>query len=102
MRIKAIAIALGAASVLAAGSVSAADGKAVYDSVCKMCHDTGMAGAPKTGDKAAWVDRIAQGMDVLNDHAIKGFKGMPPKGARPSLSDEEVIAATKYMIDASK
>ncbi len=101
MRIKAIAAALGAAAVLTAGVVSA-DGKATYDSVCKMCHGTGMAGAPKTGDKAAWADRIAQGTDVLNDHAIKGFKGMPPKGARPSLSDEEVIAATAYMIDASK
>ncbi len=101
MRIKAIAAALGAAAVLTVGVVSA-DGQATYESVCKMCHDTGMAGAPKTGDKAAWADRIAQGTDVLNDHAIKGFKGMPPKGARPSLSDEEVIAATAYMVGKSK
>ncbi len=29
-------------------------GEQVYGQVCKTCHDTGLAGSPKLGDKAAW------------------------------------------------
>lgn len=94
---------------MGAGTVStvqAADGKKVFDQVCMMCHKTGVAGAPKFGDKAAWAPRVAQGMDVLYEHAIKGFKGkkgvMPPKGGRSNLSDDEVKAAVGYMVDNAK
>ena len=41
------------------------DGATVYNSVCGACHGTGVAGAPKAGDKAAWAPRIAQGNDAL-------------------------------------
>src|SRR5690242_9199978 len=33
-------------------------GEQVYAQVCKACHETGLAGAPKIGDKAAWSPRI--------------------------------------------
>lgn len=94
-----------AAGLMISASASAADGKVVFESVCKMCHGTGVGGAPKLGDKAAWEPRIAQGMETLDTHAIKGFKGkalMPPKGGRASLSDDEVKAAVQYMVDAAK
>ena len=62
--------------------------------------------APKTGDKAAWKARIAQGDKVLNEHAIKGFKGstgfMPAKGGRADLSDADVKSAVAYMVAQSK
>ena len=81
-------------------------GKTVYDTACVVCHQTGVGGAPKIGDKAAWADRIAQGEATLADHAIKGFQGktgmMPPKGGRADLKDEDVKAAVSYMIEASK
>jgi len=83
----------------------ASDGEAVYNKTCKMCHDRGMAGAPKTGDAAAWKDRIAQGMDTLYTHSIKGFKGkgmMPPRGGNSKLTDDEVKAAVDYMVEKSK
>jgi cytochrome c5 len=85
---------------------SAVDGKKVYDTACTACHTAGIAGAPKSGDKAAWAPRIAQGANVLYDHAIKGFQGkagvMPAKGGNTSLSDAEVKAAVDYMVAGAK
>jgi cytochrome c len=58
------------------------------------------------GDVAAWTPRIAQGMDVLNDHAINGFTGeagiMLPKGGRADLTDQEVMDAVAYMVAESQ
>ena len=83
-----------------------AGGKEVYDKSCAMCHATGVAGAPKMGDKAAWSSRIASGADTLYANAIKGFKGdtgmMPPKGGNTSLSDEDVKAAVDHMVKTSQ
>lgn len=91
---------IGAVPVAAASS--AVDGKGTYTSACFACHGTGAAGAPKVGDKGAWSKRISQGMDALLDHAINGFKGMPPKGGNASLSDAAVEAAVEYMVKGSK
>src|SRR5690349_20257139 len=78
-------------------------GDAVYGQVCKTCHEAGLAGAPKIGDKAAWQPRIAQGEQTLVQHAISGFQGksgvMPPKGGNPDLTDEEVHRAVVYLAD---
>ncbi len=81
---------------------AAADGKSIYEKSCKLCHEAGLAGAPKLGDKAAWAPRIKQGMDVLYTNAIKGTpKGMPPKGTY-SGPDADVKAAVDFMVNASK
>ncbi|MHB8495823.1 MAG: c-type cytochrome [Casimicrobiaceae bacterium] len=76
-------------------------GGQVFAQVCKTCHETGLAGAPKAGDKAAWGPRIAQGEKVLLQHALAGFQGkagvMPPKGGNPDLTDDEVHRAVVYM-----
>ena len=80
----------------------AADGKKIYDAACAMCHAAGVAGAPKTGDKAAWKPRIAQGKDVLYGSAIKGKNLMPPKGGSTSLADAEIKAAVDYLVSQGK
>ena len=76
-------------------------GDAVYGQVCKACHEAGLAGAPKFGDKAAWGPRIAQGQSTLVQHAVAGFQGktgvMPPKGGNTELTDAEVARAVVYM-----
>ena len=81
-------------------------GKKVYDKTCVACHAVGVAGAPKFGDKALWAPRIAQGMDTLYNHSIKGFQGktgvMPPKGGSMSLSDADMKAAVDYMVTHAK
>ena len=85
------------------GQVAAAsDGKAVYDKTCMACHATGLAGAPKAADKAAWEPRLKQGMEVLYATSIKGKGAMPPKGGATHLSDAEVKAAVDYMVSLVK
>ena len=91
-----------APATTAAPPSDAAKGKAIYDKTCMVCHATGVAGAPKTGDKAAWASRLSNGMDQLYAHAIKGIKAMPPKGGNPSLSDAEVKASVDYMVSLVK
>jgi len=93
------------ASTAAAPGASAsakADGATVYETVCSACHGTGVLGAPKFGDKAAWKPRIAQGLPVLHEHALKGIRTMPAKGGNASLPDAEVTAAVDYMVSRSK
>ncbi|WP_407331752.1 c-type cytochrome [Enterovibrio sp. 27052020O] len=73
-------------------------GDAVYNTYCMACHATGAAGAPLAGDAAAWEPRLAQGRDVLNNHAINGFNGMPARGTCMDCSDEEIVAAIDHML----
>jgi cytochrome c5 len=81
-------------------------GDEVYNTACAACHTAGIAGAPKTGDVAAWSSRIEQGLDTLSAHAINGYQGsagyMPPKGGRTDLSDDAVRAAVEYMVAESQ
>lgn len=79
-----------------------ASGKEIYEKNCASCHGTGVAGAPKVGDKAAWAGHLAEGIDHLVEVAIKGEGAMPAKGGNPALSDEEVRAAVTYMLDQSR
>jgi cytochrome c5 len=91
--------------MIASTPLHAADGEAVYNKSCKMCHASGMMSAPKVGDADAWKALAAKGRDVLYDHSINGFhdKGMmPPRGGDDSLTDEEVKAAVDYMVQNSK
>ncbi len=77
-------------------------GEQVYQRVCKTCHEGGLAGAPKIGDKAAWAPRIKQNIDQLYAHAIKGTdKGMPPKGGNPDLAEVDVQRGVVYMANKS-
>ena len=85
-------------------SVSASDdaGQSVYAKSCAACHDSGVMGAPKVGDKNAWAPLIAEGVEVLSQNATKGIGKMPPKGGNMQLSDDEVQAAVEYMVEKSK
>jgi cytochrome c5 len=90
--------------VFAVTAVSASDdvGQAVYTKSCAACHDSGVMGAPKVGDKDTWSKLSAEGMDSLTHNAIKGEGKMPPKGGNMKLTDEEVKAAVEYMVNKSK
>ena len=82
----------------AAGAVPA-----LYTQMCQTCHATGVANAPKVGDKAAWAARLAEAKDIdgLTAIAIKGKGAMPPKGGS-TASDAEIKAVVSYMVNSSK
>lgn len=90
----------------AAMGAAAGSGQDTYGKACVVCHGAGVAGAPKLGDKGDWGPRIAQGNDVLYEHAIKGYTGkkgmMPPKGGNTALADADVKAAVDYMVAQGK
>ncbi len=79
------------------GAAGARSGEEVVKAVCATCHQAGVAGAPKLGDKAAWAPRIKEGFNELVKDALKGKGAMPPKGGNPSLSDDEVARAVAFM-----
>jgi cytochrome c5 len=90
-----------AAPVAAAAGGAKADpakGKEIYAANCAACHDTGVAGAPKVGDKAAWGTRVSQGYGTLYDHALNGIRGMPAKGGNADLPDADLANAVAYML----
>jgi len=80
-----------------AQSALGADGKAVYDKTCVVCHASGVANAPKLGDRAAWGPRIATGKEALLGSVLKGKGAMPPKAGAANLTEEEIKAAIDFM-----
>jgi len=78
------------------------DGKNVYETACAACHGTGVAGAPKFGDKVAWAPRLTSGKDTLYASSLKGKGAMPPKGGQLQLSDDHVKAAVDFMTAAAR
>jgi len=92
---------LASTGAVAAGS-AIADGKAVYDKACAACHATGVANAPKLGDKGAWGARAGAGVDALVATVVKGKGAMPPKAGNAGLSDGDIRSAVEYMLAAAK
>ncbi len=73
-------------------------GKSVYTASCAGCHNIGVAGAPKFGNKTDWASRLKRGMDDLVKVAILGKGAMPPKGTCGTCSTSELRAAIEYMV----
>ena len=90
------------AAAPAAKAGGAGAGKATYDATCAVCHNAGVAGAPKAGDKAAWATRLKQGKDALYNAALNGKGAMPPKGGNASLSEGAVKAAVDHLLATAK
>jgi cytochrome c5 len=86
-----------AAAPAAAGGARSADD--VIAAHCSACHGSGVLGAPKTGDTAAWKARADAkgGVDGLLKSAIAGINAMPPKGTCATCTDDELKGAIEKM-----
>ena len=74
-------------------------GESIVKAQCVKCHEEGLNGAPKIGDRAAWIPRGAHGMDALVSSAIHGHGGMPARGGMADLTDAEMRSAVIYMFN---
>ena len=81
---------------------TAADGKATYEATCAACHASGVADAPKLGDKAAWAPRMAAGKAGLVASVKNGKGVMPPNASGAKLSDPDISAVVDFMLATVK
>lgn len=89
------------AAAAANSDIDLAAGEKLYKAVCFACHNFGIAGAPKFGDKAAWAPLIATGMDSMVKISIEGKGAMPARGGS-TASDADITAAVHYMVNAAQ
>lgn len=93
-------------SILASSAGSGSGGMAqkspqqLYEGACLACHASGVAGAPKVGDGAAWQARLGDGIDALLTSAIKGKGAMPPKGGS-TYTDDQLRLVIEYILAES-
>ena len=97
----AAAPAAAAPTAVAATPAAGSEPPALYARSCTSCHRSGVAGAPKTGDHAAWAPRAAAGIDALTASVIKGKGAMPPRGTAAKASDAEIREVVAYMLKAA-
>jgi cytochrome c5 len=77
-------------------------GEQIVQMRCHKCHETGKNGAPKIGDRDAWIPRLKDGLDATVRSAINGHGGMPARGGMPNLTDAEMKDAITYMINKGR
>ena len=82
------------------GEMAQKSAQELYQGACLACHASGVAGAPKVGDSAAWQGRLGDGMDALVASAIKGKGAMPPKGGS-TFSDDQLRMVIEYILTES-
>lgn len=94
---------VGDAAPASAAAPVALDAQKTYDSVCAACHGTGVSGAPKLGDTAAWQAKLDErgSPEKLAEQAIKGINAMPPKGGT-TLSDDDFKKMVAFMLEHAK
>lgn len=78
-----------------------ADGEKSYKEVCSVCHNSGVANAPRLGDQNAWQKLIGEGQVIITAHGYVGVRAMPPKGGKANLSVEQFAEALNYMVNKS-
>ena len=89
------------AALLMASSLAYADRGVdeLYPKTCGVCHEAGVAGAPKIGDAVAWKTRFDAkgGIDGLLTSVKNGLNAMPPKGMCNDCTDGEYKSLIEHM-----
>lgn len=76
-------------------------GEQVVKEKCGECHLTGKDGAPKIGDRDAWIGRVSKGLEKIIASGIHGRGAMPARGGMADLTDAEMRSAVIYMFTES-
>ena len=75
-------------------------GDEIVRAQCANCHEAGKGGAPRIGDRSAWIARARQGLDPLVQSAIRGHGNMPARGGLADLTDRELRSAVIAMLNS--
>jgi putative tricarboxylic transport membrane protein len=81
------------------GAAGQRSGRQVVEAQCSKCHGSSKDGAPRIGDRAAWIPHLQQGFEMTVRNAIQGHRGMPARGGLPDLTDHEIRGAIVYMFN---
>jgi cytochrome c5 len=77
-------------------------GQELYEKYCIVCHQDGIAGAPKFRNEADWKPRLASlKIEGLIATAIKGINAMPAKGTCVECTEADIKNALQYMLPKS-
>ena len=77
------------------------DASVVFDAYCANCHISGVLGAPRLRNEQDWAPRIAKGEEALYQSVLNGLNAMPPRGACPDCTDDELRSVIPLMSGAS-
>lgn len=90
---------VGKAAPLKTTAPAERSGQKVVQIQCGTCHLTGENGAPKVGDRAAWVQRLKRGMPEVVRSAFNGHGAMPARGGLADITESEMKNAITYMFN---
>ena len=82
-----------------AGPAVVRSGQQLVQAQCAKCHQDGLNGAPRIGDRAAWAPRLAKGLQAVVRTAVNGHGGMPARGGLATATDAEIQGAIVYMFN---
>ena len=74
-------------------------GEQIVKQQCATCHEKGLHGAPRIDDRAAWAQRMKNGLDATVRSAIRGHGKMPARGGLADTTDAELRAAILYLFN---
>lgn len=77
-------------------------GSGIYNQACAACHDTGAAGAPRTGDLDDWSARFDKGMDQMVQSTVDGLGAMPPMGGCSDCDEEDLERAIEHIMEQTQ
>ncbi|WP_211830197.1 c-type cytochrome [Kistimonas asteriae] len=97
MKILTRSVLLIAAGLMSQAAVAGQTPESVYQKACKICHDTGVAAAPRKGNAADWEARLQLPMETLVNSVVQGKGAMPPKGMCMDCTAEDYEAVIRYM-----
>jgi len=87
-----------AAPAMAQAASAEFSASATYEQYCAMCHNTGMANAPRRDDAAHWTARVAEvGLATITNNAITGINAMPARGMCATCTDEQIGELVQYL-----
>jgi cytochrome c5 len=76
-------------------------GEQIVAARCIVCHGSGKYGAPKIGDRNAWLASMKGNLNRVVQSAIEGHRGMPARGGMEDLTETEARAAVVQMFRAA-